>query len=344
MSVSDGRLKRQHRFTVTPEHLILDPRVSDRAFRLWCRLDRFAGDREVAFPTNETLAVWLDCDPSSVARARKELVDAGWLLVEPRTGTSNLYTLVVAKVELTKKFIDAAIAKREAETQERRDKKKARRKAGKQAARASVKSSADEANEQVSGGGVSTGAHPPTTMGVSTGEYPPVSTGAHPGVSTGADQKEATPEGSNTEGPLLSPSADAEDDVKSEPGHVDREDVTRVCQHLQQRIRENGYKPDPRITVEWRRTARLMLDRDGRTEQQLHNMIEWATNDEFWRPNIRSMGKLREHYDKMRERAIAERAKAEQAAATPRRGDIDWTAAMERAVQMDERLEGGGGA
>lgn len=87
-------LSKRGRWTVTPEALTLDRRVSDRAHRLWCRLDRYAGRSEVAFPSHETLMQAMDCSRSSIIRAIKELVDTGWLEVERRSGRSNLYTVV----------------------------------------------------------------------------------------------------------------------------------------------------------------------------------------------------------------------------------------------------------
>jgi hypothetical protein len=78
-----------------------------------------------------------------------------------------------------------------------------------------------------------------------------------------------------------------------------REDVERVCLHLADRIEANGCKR-PAITKRWRDAARLLMDRDGRTEQQVTAAIDWATNDEFWRSNILSMPKLRVRYEQLR--------------------------------------------
>ncbi|MGW8988689.1 HNH endonuclease [Streptomyces zhihengii] len=78
-----------------------------------------------------------------------------------------------------------------------------------------------------------------------------------------------------------------------------REDVERLCQHLADRIEQNGSKR-PTITKTWRDAARLMLDRDGRTEDQIHGAINWCQDNSFWRSNVLSMPKLREKYDAMR--------------------------------------------
>jgi hypothetical protein len=79
----------------------------------------------------------------------------------------------------------------------------------------------------------------------------------------------------------------------------DRADVERICEHLAERIESNGAKR-PAVTEKWREAARLLLDRDQRTEQQIHAAIDWATNDEFWRANVLSMPKLREKYEQLR--------------------------------------------
>lgn len=78
-----------------------------------------------------------------------------------------------------------------------------------------------------------------------------------------------------------------------------RPDVERICTHLADRIEANGSKR-PRITKTWRTAARLLLDKDGRTEGQVIAAIDWCQNHEFWRANVLSMPKLREKYDQLR--------------------------------------------
>lgn len=79
----------------------------------------------------------------------------------------------------------------------------------------------------------------------------------------------------------------------------ERDDVLRLCDHLADRIEANGSNR-PTIGKGWHDAARLMLDRDGRTEQEVHGAIDWCQGDEFWRSNILSMPKLREKYDQLR--------------------------------------------
>src|SRR5262249_11168677 len=61
----------------------------------------------------------------------------------------------------------------------------------------------------------------------------------------------------------------------------------------------NGSRP-PVITKAWREAARLLLDRDHRTEEQVIKANDWCQQSEFWRSNIRSMPKLRDPYDTLR--------------------------------------------
>ena len=82
----------------------------------------------------------------------------------------------------------------------------------------------------------------------------------------------------------------------------DREDVDRLCQHLADRVAADGSRR-PTISKAWRDAARLMLDRDGRTEAQIHTAIDWCQDDDFWRSNILSMPKLRERYDQLKKAA-----------------------------------------
>src|SRR5690606_15525760 len=53
-----------------------------------------------------------------------------------------------------------------------------------------------------------------------------------------------------------------------------RQDVERLCLHLAERMIGNGCKP-PTITKAWRDEARRLIDLDNRTEQEIHNLIDW---------------------------------------------------------------------
>lgn len=91
---------------------------------------------------------------------------------------------------------------------------------------------------------------------------------------------------------------------RSEP---DRPDVDRICDHLASRLAE--WKTHrPAITQEWRQSARLMIDKDGISEQRIIAAIDWSQSN-WWRTRIASMPKLREKFDVLREQATEEQEK-----------------------------------
>lgn len=78
-----------------------------------------------------------------------------------------------------------------------------------------------------------------------------------------------------------------------------RPDVEEICRHMADAIEANGSRR-PVITKAWRTAARLLLDKDGRTVDQVHTAIDWCQTDEFWRGNVLSMPTLRRQYDRLR--------------------------------------------
>lgn len=74
--------------------------------------------------------------------------------------------------------------------------------------------------------------------------------------------------------------------------------------------------------------VRLMVERDGRTLQDIEGAIRWSQNDEFWRGNILSMSKLREQFDKLR---LAAQRQQKEPHKQPSRSD--------EAVDFIQRLE-----
>ena len=122
-------------------------------------------------------------------------------------------------------------------------------------------------------------------------------------------------------------------EVKDVPAKPPRADVDRLCDHLASRIEANGSKR-PAVTKKWRDACRLMLDNDGRTEQQVRAAIDWCQDDEFWRGNILSMPKLREQYDRLRMQAM----RTANPARNPRQQETDdmFARALRRARTREE--------
>lgn len=81
-----------------------------------------------------------------------------------------------------------------------------------------------------------------------------------------------------------------------------RDDVTGLLDLLDTCLEQNGFKK-PSRTKKNTDAARLLIDKDGYSREQVAWMIRWATNHEFWRTNILSMSKLREKFDQLKGQA-----------------------------------------
>lgn len=117
----------------------------------------------------------------------------------------------------------------------------------------------------------------------------------------GKNSPSVTPTGSSSSS-SASPDDERRDEGQDEGDPV-REDIERLCAHLAEKVEAGGSKR-PSINKGWREAARLLMDHDGRTERQIHNMIDWCQADQWWRSRVMSMTKLRSSYDSMRIQAL----------------------------------------
>lgn len=76
---------------------------------------------------------------------------------------------------------------------------------------------------------------------------------------------------------------------------VDRPDVEGLCQLLADLIEANGVKR-PSITETWRREMRLLIDRDGYAPEVVERVIRFVQADDFERPNVLGVPKLRKRF------------------------------------------------
>jgi len=81
--------------------------------------------------------------------------------------------------------------------------------------------------------------------------------------------------------------------IVSDPVHKE------LADYLAKRIEDNGSKL-PTVTESWIKEIRLMIERDGRTVEQIRYIIDWCQDDSFWRSNILSPSKLRAKFDQLR--------------------------------------------
>jgi hypothetical protein len=90
------------------------------------------------------------------------------------------------------------------------------------------------------------------------------------------------------------------DEKSKQPQKKFGEEHIQLAEHLKNRILAN--KPDARVPESldsWADTFRLMVERDGRSCQQIAAVIDWCQNNDFWRANILSASKLREKFDQL---------------------------------------------
>lgn len=124
-----------------------------------------------------------------------------------------------------------------------------------------------------------------------------------------------------------------------EPEHVGGADVVpidtdivearAIANYLSARLGDLDVPANRRVVTDtWVAEIRRMIQRDGRSPEQIRKAIDWAMADSFWRGTIQSPVSLRKHYDKMRLQAARaqhpsgrdsqQRAVADEAALTGR--------------------------
>lgn len=87
-----------------------------------------------------------------------------------------------------------------------------------------------------------------------------------------------------------------------------RPEVIDLLDLLDSELTRNGVTRLPKRNKANHDAMRLMLDRDGRSVDQIAAAIRWCQADNFWRSNIMSATKLREQYERLQLAAKAERA------------------------------------
>lgn len=94
-------------------------------------------------------------------------------------------------------------------------------------------------------------------------------------------------------------------------------DVVRLCDLLAEAVRANGHKVGV-VGQTWHAACDRLMRIDGYTPHQVEWIIRWATLDEFWAANIRSMPTLREKFSTLvaqaKRKASRSQAPAERAA------------------------------
>lgn len=169
------------------------------------------------------------------------------------------------------------------------------------------------------------------------GTKPPVTDDVTPDVAPGVTRDSRVSHGTPTRPDPTRPkeeepsssdiASDADDDQgKGKPDDTPRAEVVELCDYLADRVRANGHEVKT-VGKLWYRACRLLLDKDGRTSEQVRAAIDWATADPFWSTNVRSMQTLREKYT-----TLQAQAKTKRPVATTSRNGIDWNAKLAAAL------------
>ncbi|WP_374978132.1 helix-turn-helix domain-containing protein [Microbacterium trichothecenolyticum] len=101
----------------------------------------------------------------------------------------------------------------------------------------------------------------------------------------------------------------------------DDDEIGRLCDLLAELVRANGHKVET-VGLRWRQSCDRLIRIDGYTVEQIEWMIRWATADEFWSANIRSMSTLREKFSQLVANAKRDAAKRQRTAPAARAASV----------------------
>lgn len=174
-----------------------------------------------------------------------------------------------------------------------------------------------------------------------------------PGQNTAPPQAEYSPTpGQNTahysrtniQEPYIQEVSEPDDsDVVLEPEVVDEaeETQTRLLDALDDAVESNGFKRPGRTKAN-QRAMRLLLTKDGYTEEQVSWMIDWATDHHFWYKNIRSAEKLRQQFDRLVVEAKEQRGGGPAGGMKPNSAEQrveDHRSVRERMIQLQAEMD-----
>lgn len=112
-----------------------------------------------------------------------------------------------------------------------------------------------------------------------------------------------------------------------------RPDVSQILDAIGEHCSAHGFKKPSRTKANTA-AARLLIDADGHTLEQVLWIVAWVTRSEFWAGNIRSASKLREKFDQLKHQAMRDTASG--ARPSPAATRRDETVAMIQRLQAEE--------
>lgn len=121
-----------------------------------------------------------------------------------------------------------------------------------------------------------------------------------PAGGSGSKNQPADNDRANRQNPTIAPSIEITTKEIDKGSEKIRADVERLLDLLDEEISKNGVRKLPKRNQTNANAIRLLLDRDGFSEDEVAAIIRWAQADQFWHTNILSASKLREKIETLR--------------------------------------------
>lgn len=126
------------------------------------------------------------------------------------------------------------------------------------------------------------------------------------------------------------------EEAKASSPEMPRPDIDGIVQGFSALLEANDVKHKPGQS--WHTAARLLIDKDGYTPEQIMFVARFATTDDFWKSNILSIPKLREKFE-----ALKLKAQTQNMAKSPKPTTSDkMRDTLERAQALQNRLDNPG--
>lgn len=118
-----------------------------------------------------------------------------------------------------------------------------------------------------------------------------------PAGDSGSGSQPADNDTTNRQIPTIAPLIEITTKEIDKGSEMIRADVERLLDLLDSEISKNGVRKLPKRNQTNANAIRLLLDRDGYSEDEVAEVIRWAQADQFWHTNILSASKLREKFE-----------------------------------------------
>ena len=127
-----------------------------------------------------------------------------------------------------------------------------------------------------------------------------------------------------------------EEEAKASSPETVRPDIDGIIQGFSELLKANDVKHKP--GKNWHDAARLLIDKDGYTPDQIMFVARFATTDEFWKSNVLSIPKLREKFESLKIKAQAQ-ARPKVSTGAQARLQVGYDLLQETRAEMSGQLE-----